>query len=29
MSGFWDTPLDQILRNLGLTTLLFAGVQSR
>ncbi|RTL73259.1 MAG: isochorismatase family protein [Hyphomicrobiales bacterium] len=28
MSGFWDTPLDQILRNLGLTTLLFAGVNA-
>lgn len=26
MSGFWDTPLDAILRNLGVTTLLFAGV---
>jgi len=26
MSGFWDTPLDSILRNLDLTTLLFAGV---
>ncbi len=26
MSGFWDTPLDSILRNLGMTTLLFAGV---
>ena len=26
MSGFWDTPLDSILRNLSLTTLLFAGV---
>ncbi len=26
MSGFWDTPLDTILRNLGITTLLFAGV---
>lgn len=26
MSGFWDTELDSILRNLGLTTLLFAGV---
>ncbi|MGH8001625.1 MAG: cysteine hydrolase family protein [Brasilonema sp.] len=26
MSGFWDTPLDSILRNLGRTTLLFAGV---
>ena len=26
MSGFWDTPLESILRNLGVTTLLFAGV---
>lgn len=26
MSGFWDTPLDSILRNLGASTLLFAGV---
>ena len=26
MSGFWDTPLDSILRNLGACTLLFAGV---
>lgn len=26
MSGFWDTPLDAILRNLGVSTLLFAGV---
>jgi ureidoacrylate peracid hydrolase len=26
MSGFWDTPLDAILRNLAATTLLFAGV---
>lgn len=26
MSGFWDTPLDSILHNLGKTTLLFAGV---
>jgi nicotinamidase-related amidase len=26
MSGFWDTSLDSILRNLGVTTLLFAGV---
>ena len=26
MSGFWDTPLDSILRNLGRTTLMFAGV---
>ena len=28
MSGFWDTPLDSILRNLGVTTLLFAGVNA-
>ena len=26
MSGFWDTALDSILRNLRLDTLLFAGV---
>ena len=26
MSGLWDTPLDSILRNLGVTTLLFGGV---
>ena len=26
MSGFWDTPLDSILRHLGKTTLLLAGV---
>jgi nicotinamidase-related amidase len=26
MSGFWDTPLDSVLRNLGVTTLMFAGV---
>jgi nicotinamidase-related amidase len=26
MSGFWDTPLDSILRNLGVTTLMFGGV---
>lgn len=26
MSGFWDTPLDSILRNLGVTTVLFGGV---
>jgi nicotinamidase-related amidase len=26
MSGFWDTHLDAILRNLGVTTLLFGGV---
>jgi nicotinamidase-related amidase len=28
MSGFWDTPLDSILQNLGRTTLLFAGVNA-
>ncbi|MGF1537637.1 MAG: cysteine hydrolase family protein [Elainellaceae cyanobacterium] len=28
MSGFWDTPLDSVLRNLGKTTLLFAGVNA-
>lgn len=28
MSGFWDTPLDSILRNLGVKTLLFAGVNT-
>jgi nicotinamidase-related amidase len=26
MSGWWDTPLDSILRNLDVTTVLFAGV---
>ena len=26
MSGFWDTPLDSILRNLNVETLFFAGV---
>lgn len=26
ISGFWDTPLDSILRNLGVRTLLFTGV---
>lgn len=26
ISGFWDTPLDSILRNLKIDTLLFAGV---
>ncbi len=26
MSGFWDTPLDSILRNLRVTSLMFAGV---
>lgn len=28
MSGFWDTPLDSILRNLGRTTLFFTGVNA-
>lgn len=28
MSGFWDTPLDSMLKNLGRTTLLFAGVNA-
>lgn len=28
MSGFWDTQLDSVLRNLGVTTLLFAGVNA-
>ena len=28
MSGFWDTELDSILRNLGVKTLLFAGVNT-
>lgn len=28
MSGFWDTPLDSILKNLGRTTLLFGGVNA-
>jgi nicotinamidase-related amidase len=28
MSGFWDTPLDSILKNLGRTTLLFTGVNA-
>ena len=28
MSGFWDTPLDSILRNLRLDTLLFGGVNA-
>jgi nicotinamidase-related amidase len=26
MSGFWDTPLDAVLRNLAVVTVLFAGV---
>ncbi len=28
ISGFWDTPLDAILRNLDVTTLFFAGVNT-
>jgi nicotinamidase-related amidase len=28
LSGFWDTELDSVLRNLGITTLLFAGVNT-
>lgn len=28
MSGFFDTPLDSVLRNLAVTTLLFAGVNA-
>ncbi|MFM2399786.1 MAG: Peroxyureidoacrylate/ureidoacrylate amidohydrolase RutB [Pseudomonadota bacterium] len=28
MSGFWDTPLDAILRNLGVSTVLFGGVNA-
>jgi nicotinamidase-related amidase len=28
MSGFWDTALDSILRNLGVSTLLFGGVNA-
>jgi nicotinamidase-related amidase len=28
MSGFWDTPLDAILRQMQVTTLLFAGVNA-
>ncbi|WP_084688182.1 cysteine hydrolase family protein [Paraburkholderia oxyphila] len=28
ISGFWDTPLDGILRNLGTKTLLFGGVNT-
>jgi nicotinamidase-related amidase len=28
ISGFWDTPLDSILRNLGVRTLLFSGVNT-
>ncbi len=28
ISGFWDTPLEAILRNLDLTTLIFAGINA-
>ena len=28
MSGFWDTPLDSILRNLGVSTVFFGGVNA-
>lgn len=28
ISGFWDTPLNSILNNMGITTLLFAGVNA-
>ena len=28
ISGFWDTPLDSILRNLAVRTLLFAGINA-
>ena len=28
ISGFWDTPLDSLLRHLGLRTLFFAGVNT-
>ena len=28
ISGFWDTPLDSILRNLGINTVLFTGVNT-
>ena len=28
MSGFWDTPRDSVLRNLGVSTLLFAGINA-
>jgi nicotinamidase-related amidase len=28
ISGFWDTPLDSILKNLGIRTILFAGVNT-
>lgn len=28
LSGFWDSPLDSILRQAGITTLLFAGINT-
>ena len=28
ISGFWDTPLDSILKNFGIRTILFAGVNT-
>lgn len=28
ISGFWDTPLDSILKNLGVNTILFGGVNT-
>jgi nicotinamidase-related amidase len=28
ISGFWDTPLDSILRNLNISTLIFAGINA-
>ena len=28
ISGFWDTPLDSILRNLNVSTLVFAGINA-
>ncbi len=28
LSGFWDSELDSVLRNLGITTLLFAGINT-
>jgi nicotinamidase-related amidase len=28
ISGFWDTPLDSMLRNLGIKSILFAGVNT-
>ena len=28
ISGFWDTPLDSILRNHGIRSILFAGVNT-